>query len=81
MSRKALPESERRIVISIKRQYFDEAKALGFSNIDGYIEYLKLLARQQKSSSETQPQIDLQGEAQSTYNSDIARRKVAEAGK
>jgi len=57
MSRKALPENERRIVISVKKQYFDEAKALGFSNIDGYIEYLKLLARQQKSSSEAQPQI------------------------
>ena len=79
MSRKALPENERRVVISVKRQYVEEAKALGFSNFDGYIEYLKLLARQQKTDAEAQPQIDWKGEAQGEYNSYIARRKVAEA--
>jgi len=56
MSRKALPENEKRVVVYIQRKYIDEAKALGFNDIGSYIAHLKLLISQQKSSSETQPQ-------------------------
>jgi len=49
-------ESERRIAITIKRKYIDEAKALGFSNIDAYIEHLRALLNQNKSQSEAQSQ-------------------------
>jgi len=52
MSRKEVPESEKRVVAYIQRKYIDEAHSLGFNDIGSYIAHLKLLISQLKSSSE-----------------------------
>jgi len=56
--KKITDESERHIVVSIRRKHLDKAKSLGFSSLDAYIEYLEALLKQQQ-----QPQ--QQSEAQS----------------
>ena len=56
MPRKKKNEYDKHVFVGVKRQYVEEAKALGFSNFDGYIEYLMVLARQLKSSNEAHSQ-------------------------
>ena len=54
--KKIIDESERHVVVSIRRKHLEKAKALGFSSLDAYIEYLEALLKQQQKPPQQQQQ-------------------------
>jgi len=55
--KKIMNESERHIAVSIRRKHLEKAKALGFSSLDAYIEYLEALLKQQQKQQQQQSEV------------------------
>ena len=61
--KKIMNESERHIAVSIRRKHLEKAKALGFSSLDAYIEYLEALLKQQQQQQQQQSEATPSSEA------------------